>query len=71
MLETTVLTSIKLKWSPKFKDASVCIEEGVEKTVELIEKWADNSEITDLISFDGNAIREDFANSIDYWIYTP
>jgi len=32
----------------------------------LIEKWADKSEIATIIGFDGNAIREGFADSIDY-----
>ena len=41
------------------------------KTVELIEKWADNSKIAAIISFGSNAIREDFADSIDYQMYIP
>ena len=66
MLETTVLILIKLKWSPKFKDASVCIKEGVGKNSWIDRKWANNSKIAAIINFGSNAIREDFANSIDY-----
>ena len=65
MWEITVLISVKLKQSPKFKDIDICLEEGTVKLVDLIGKWAGKSEITAIIRFDGNAIQEDFTNTID------
>ena len=49
----------------KFQDVKIYIQEGVIKTIELINKWADKGEILAIIRFDGNAIREDFNEDID------
>ena len=69
MKEIIVLITMKLKYSLKFKDIQICIQEGVEKTITLIQKWADNSDISAVISFDGNIIREKFGEEINYQIY--
>ena len=66
MLETKVLISMKLKRKSKFKDVEVCIKEGAIKTVELIDKFTDKSEIAAIVGFNSNIIREDFAERIDY-----
>ena len=69
MKEVLVLISVKLKRSSKFKDIDVCLEEGAVKIVDLIKKQADKSEITAIIGFDRDTIREEFSNTIDYWMY--
>ena len=63
---TTILITMKLKRKPKFKDIEVCMQEGVTKTIELINKWVDKGDILAVISFEGNAIREDFIEDIKY-----
>ena len=65
MWEITVLISVKLKRSPKFKDIDICLGEGTIKIVDLIGKWVDKSKIATIIEFNRNAIQEDFANTID------
>ena len=47
----------------------MCIQEGVTKTVELINKWEDKGEISAIIGFDGDTIKEDFTEDINYWMY--
>jgi len=64
--EVMVLILVKLKWSPKFKDVNVCLEEGAVKIVDLINKWVDKSEIDAIIGFDEDTIHQEFADTIDY-----
>ena len=56
MKEVTVLISVKLKCSSKFKDMNMCLQEGVIEIVDLIKKWVDKSEINAIIGFDRDTI---------------
>ena len=69
MNKTTNLITIILKRILKFKDIEVRIQEGAIKTVELINKQVDKGDISAIIGFDGNTIREDFKEQIEYQIY--
>ena len=69
MKEVTVLILVKLKHSLKFKDVDAYLEEGALKIVDLIKKWVDKSKIAVIIGFDRDAIREEFYDTIDYWMY--
>ena len=69
MKEVMVLISVKLKRSSKFKDVNMCLEKGAVKIVDLINKWAYKSEIDAIIGFDGDTIRQEFEDTIDYWMY--
>ena len=71
MNETTILIIMILKRILKFKDVKVCIQEGAIKIVKLINKQADKGDISAIIGFNENIIREDFKEEIEYWMYQP
>ena len=65
------MITIKLQRNPKFKDTETYIQEGVMKTLEILQKWEERGSIAAVISYKGNAIREDFDENIEYWMYQP
>ena len=66
MWEITIIITIKLQRNPKFKDTETCIQEGVIKILEIFQKWEEWGSIAVVIGHDGNIIREDFDENIEY-----
>ena len=60
---------MKLNNADKGKNANKYMQVGVSLIVKLINKWADKGNISALINFKGNAIREGFKEEIDNWLY--
>ena len=59
-MATMILLMIKLKKISNKLDSRLNIAEGVEKAVQLVEQWAVDQTIVEVIDFNGMVQREDF-----------